>query len=153
MTQKDHLFRVYGLSFICTFLLEKIGKYLTSDSMFYRHENKMLLNRLMLNNKVPLFQAKQVYEGSHKKLEGMSFDGEIMEEELLTELKIFENFCEIYYKTQSAMGITDLGIYLDNLNKGKKLYTEVEIMSILKRFASETTIVQYTDDKLKEYLC
>ena len=153
MTQKDHLFRVYGLSFICTFLLDKIGKYLTSDSMFYRHENKMLLNRIMLNNKVPLFQARQIHEGTHKKLQGVAFDEEILSEELETELKIFEDFCELYYNTQSAIKITDLGIYLDNLSKGKKLYTEVEVMSILKRFASETTIVQYNDNTLKEYLC
>lgn len=152
MTQKDHLFRVYGLSFICTFLLDKIGKYLTSDSMFYRHENKMLLNRLMLKNKAPLFHARQLHQGSLKKLEGLSFDIEAIDEELMTELKIFEDFCELYYNTQSAIKITDLGIYLDNLNKGKKLYTEVEVKSILKRFANETTIVQYNDDKLNEYL-
>ncbi len=41
---------------------------------------------------------------------------------------------------------------LTNIAHGKHLFTEDEVFSILRKFASETTVVQYNDDTLKQYL-
>ena len=76
---------------------------------------------------------------------------EYINNELQDKLSLFNTFCSLY-PLLSDTGIVELDLILDNVLKDKKLYTEEEVKSILKRFSSEVTVMKYTDNQLDRYL-
>lgn len=149
---KEDTVKAIGLSFIASFLLDKAGKVLKEDSYFYKQSTKRLVNQLVESNIPVLNVARKVTDGTHSALKDLDEeDIENTKLELDEEINLLNLFCEIYFRS-SVTRVVDMQIMLTNIAHGKHLFTEDEVFSILRKFASETTVVQYNDETLKQYL-
>lgn len=137
---------------IASYLTNEASKDLVKDFFIYKQKNKRLLNELVESN-------KDVYNLCVKTIEGKNQLNIIEDEQeieytsnqLQDKLSLIDTFCKLY-SILSEAGIVDLDILLNNVLQDKKVYTEEEVKSILKRFSSEVTVMKYTDNQLDKYL-
>lgn len=149
---QESTIKAIGLSFIASFLINKAAETLKQDNYFYKQKNKNLLNQLVESNLPILNVARQVTDGTHPNLKDLSEENvEETKLELDEELLLLTLFCEIYFRSSMAR-VVDLQIMLCEIAKGNHVYTDTEVKAILRRFASETTVVQYSDETLNQYL-
>jgi len=138
-------------AYITAFLMEQITKVLSSDNIFFKHQNKFLLKQLINNNKELLLNANEVRLGIHSSLSSLTEEvKENTEYETEDELELIDKFCELYSKINPNR-ITDVTLLLNELLEGRMVYTRNDVLSKLKDVTRDTTIVKYTDEHYDKY--
>jgi len=113
------------LAVIASLLIDLASKHLKKDNIFYKYKNKKLLNELIDSNKEVLKNIdklrKLIGEGYFNNIE----EKDVIEDNFNTEEKVFFNFIKLFYESDETK-LIELNMFLDNLIKGKRLYTQEE---------------------------
>ena len=130
-----------GLLLSALSFIEIGGKILKEDTKFYRKKNKQLLNTLIESNSelikerdllFNLIQSDMVIEESSKILD-YELDKEGIVDLYTTEQKLLSNFIFLYLSLKSDTDLIDTFIITEELRKGNKVYTQVELDDKLKK--------------------
>lgn len=129
-----------GLLLAAISFIEVGGKLLKEDNKFYSKKNKQLLNNLIDSNLnlvkerdllFNLLSSEKVLQESSKIL-NYELDKEIIEDLYTTEQKLLSNFIYLYLNLKSDSALIDTFIITEELRKGNKVYTQIELNDILK---------------------
>ena len=125
----------------CTFI-EIGGDIVKENHKFYKKKNKQLLNNLINSNLDLIEQRELLFNllSSEKVLQESSkilnyeLDKESIEDLYTTEQKLLSNFIYLYLNLKSDTELIDTFIITEELRKGKKVYTQVELNDKLKQY-------------------
>jgi hypothetical protein len=151
MNQDPRIVTAMSKAYITAFLMEQVTSVLSTDNIFFKRQNKMLLKQLINNNKELLLNANQLRLGLHKTLENV--DEDIKEDtyyQTNDELDLIDKFCEVYTRINPNR-IPDITLLLSEILEGRMVYTTNDVLSKLKDLAKDITIVKYTDEHYDKY--
>lgn len=156
MTEDTKKEKGIALSLIAYLLLEQAGSVLKEDGKYYKGKTKKLLNNLLEDSMSIFLNIKNLRrlmlpEETLKKVEkefNLEIDEEIMEEELDTSKKIFINLASLYITANDGK-IYDLERITSNLVQNKKVFTQDEMLDVLKTYNKKFNPVLKLED---EYL-
>jgi hypothetical protein len=130
MTKID---KAWHISTIASLMLDYAGRILKNDSSFYNRKNKVFLNNL-INNNLPILNS---YDKLKELLSNEEFVNSVdsnseSEKNNLYAVKEFFILMMTIFIVFSTKDIYSINLYLRNIIKKKKLYTEEEVKNILK---------------------
>lgn len=156
MTEDQKKEKGIALALIAYLLLEQAGSVLKEDGKYYKGKTKKLLNNLLqdsmsiflnIKNLRRLMLPKETLKKVEKEF-NLEVDEEIMGEELDTSKKIFINLASLYITANNGR-IYDLERITSNLVQKKKVFTEDEVLDVLKKYNKQfNPILQLNDEFL-----
>lgn len=156
MTEDQKKEKGIALALIAYLLLEQAGSVLKEDGKYYKGKTKKLLNNLLqdsmsiflnIKNLRRLMLPKETLKKVEKEF-NLEVNEEIMEEELDTSKKIFINLASLYITANNGR-IYDLERITSNLVQKKKVFTEDEVLDVLKKYNKQfNPILQLNDEFL-----
>ena len=145
-----------ALALIAYLLLEQAGSVLKEDGKYYKGKTKMLLNNLLqdsngiflnIKNLRRLILSKETIQKVEKQL-NQEIEQEVMEEELDTSKRIFVNLASLYIM-KGVDKMYDLERITSNLLENKRVFTQDEVVDVLKKYNKQINPVLKLED---EYL-
>jgi len=145
-----------ALALIAYLLLEQAGSVLKEDGKYYKGKTKMLLNNLLQDSNGVFLNIKNLRrlilpKETIKKVElqlNQEIEQDVMEEELDTSKRIFVNLASLFITANDGK-IYDLERITTNLLEGKRVFTQEEMLDVLKRYNKQfNPILQLNDEFL-----
>lgn len=148
-----------ALALIAYLLLEQAGTVLKSDGKYYKGKTKLLLNNLLQNSSSVFLNIKNLKNLilptqvlNKVKLEHGKVEQEVMHEELNASKRIFINLAALYITANDGK-IYDLERITNNLIQNKKVFTEEEVLDVLKNYINQTTpLLKLDENYLKTFV-
>lgn len=148
-----------ALALIAYLLLEQAGTVLKSDGKYYKGKTKLLLNNLLQNSSSVFLNIKNLKNLilptqvlNKVKLEHGEVEQEVMHEELNASKRIFINLAALYITANDGK-IYDLERITNNLIQNKKVFTEEEVLDVLKNYINQTTpLLKLDENYLKTFV-
>lgn len=148
-----------ALALIAYLLLEQAGTVLKSDGKYYKGKTKLLLNNLLQNSSSVFLNIKNLKNLilptqvlNKVKLEHGEVEQEVMHEELNASKRIFINLAALYITANDGK-IYDLERITNNLIQNKKVFTEEEVLDVLKNYINQTTpLLKLHENYLKTFV-
>lgn len=148
-----------ALALIAYLLLEQAGTVLKSDGKYYKGKTKLLLNNLLQNSSSVFLNIKNLKNLilptqvlNKVKLEHGEVEQEVMHEELNASKRIFINLAALYITANDGK-IYDLERITNNLIQNKKVFTEEEVLDVLKSYINQTTpLLKLDENYLKTFV-
>ena len=156
MTKEEKQEKGIALALIAYLLLEQAGSVLKEDGKYYKGKTKMLLNNLLqdsngiflnIKNLRRLILSKETIQKVEKQL-NQEIEQEVMEEELDTSKRIFVNLASLYIM-KGVDKMYDLERITSNLLENKRVFTQDEVVDVLKKYNKQINPVLKLED---EYL-
>ena len=156
MTGEQKQEKGIALALIAYLLLEQAGSVLKEDGKYYKGKTKMLLNNLLqdsngiflnIKNLRRLILSKETIQKVEKQL-NQEIEQEVMEEELDTSKRIFVNLASLYIM-KGVDKMYDLERITSNLLENKRVFTQDEVVDVLKKYNKQINPVLKLED---EYL-
>lgn len=156
MTEDTKKEKGIALSLIAYLLLEQAGSVLQEDGKYYKGKTKKLLNALLQDSKGIFLNIKNLRrlilpKETIKKVEkqyNLEIEQDVMEEELDTSKRIFVNLASLYI-TGGTDKMYDLERITSNLVQKKKVFTEEEVLDVLKKYNKQfNPILQLNEEFL-----
>ena len=147
------------MALIAYLLLEQAGTVLKSDGKYYKGKTKLLLNNLLQNSSSVFLNIKNLKNLilptqvlNKVKLEHGEVEQEVMHEELNASKRIFINLAALYITANDGK-IYDLERITNNLIQNKKVFTEEEVLDVLKNYINQTTpLLKLDENYLKTFV-
>lgn len=160
MKDKVDISRYYGLSIIANLCLEKSSEIFKSNNEFFSHVTKKHLSNFIFTSK-PMWDKiknlkelnvdKDVIKTTSENL-GYELETEIIQDELTVQVQIVEMLIDLLLKAD-VNELYDLHLFLKNKIEKNNLYTEEEVLIILKKLGKTLNpVISYNDQYFKEYL-
>lgn len=156
MTGEQKQEKGIALALIAYLLLEQAGSVLKEDGKYYKGKTKMLLNNLLqdsngiflnIKNLRRLILSKETIRKVEQQL-NQEIEQDVMEEELDTSKRIFVNLASLFITANDGK-IYDLERITTNLLEGKRVFTQEEMLDVLKRYNKQfNPILQLNDEFL-----
>ena len=156
MTKEEKQEKGIALALIAYLLLEQAGSVLKEDGKYYKGKTKMLLNNLLqdsngiflnIKNLRRLILSKETIRKVEQQL-NQEIEQEVMEEELDTSKRIFVNLASLYIM-KGVDKMYDLERITSNLLENKRVFTQDEVVDVLKKYNKQINPVLKLED---EYL-
>lgn len=152
MNPDPRIITAMSKAYITAFLMEQVTSVLSTDNIFFKRQNKMLLKQLINNNKELFLNANQLRLGLHESLSNVDEDTkETTYYQTGDELDLIDKFCEVYTRIHPNR-LPDITLLLSEILEGRMVYTTNDVISKLKDVTKDTTIVRYTDEHYAKYL-